>query len=62
MPEREDVLRQYLPSHEVAFQVLERTEVRKNEFFRKPLLQIFEEIDRLFAARLTEKELLEKLL
>ena len=28
-----------------------------NEFFRKPLLQIFEEIERLFAARITEKEL-----
>ena len=53
---REDVLRQYVPSHEIAFQVLERTEVRVNEFFRKPLLQVFEEIERLFAARLTEKE------
>lgn len=27
-----------------------------NEFFRKPLLQVFEEIERLFAARITEKE------
>ncbi|MBI5273530.1 MAG: putative DNA binding domain-containing protein [Chlamydiales bacterium] len=53
---REEVLRQYVPSYEVAFQVLERTEVRVNEFFRKPLLQVFEEIERLFAARLTEKE------
>ena len=54
---REEALRQYVPSHEVAFQVLEGTEVRMNEFFRKPLLQVFEEIERLFAARITEKEL-----
>lgn len=54
---REEALRQYIPSHEIAFQVLEGTEVRMNEFFRKPLLQIFEEIERLFAARITEKEL-----
>ncbi len=53
---REEALRQYLPSHEIAFQVLEGTEVRMNEFFRKPLLQVFEEIERLFAARITEKE------
>lgn len=54
---REEALRQHVPSHEIAFQVLEGTEVRMNEFFRKPLLQVFEEIERLFAARITEKEL-----
>jgi ATP-dependent DNA helicase RecG len=54
---REDALRQYVPSHEIAFQVLEGTEVRMNEFFRKPILQVFEEIERLFAARITEREL-----
>ena len=53
---REEALRQFVPSHEVAFQVLERTEVRMNEFFRKPLLQAFEEIERLFVARIEEKE------
>lgn len=53
---REESLRQYVPSHEIAFQILEGTEVRMNEFFRKPLLHVFEEIDRLFAARVTEKE------
>ena len=53
---REEVLRQYVPSYEIAFQVLEGTDVRVNEFFRKPLLQVFEEIERLFSARLTEKE------
>lgn len=54
---REEALRQYVPSHEIAFQVLEGTEVRMNEFFRKPILQVFEEVERLFAARITEKEL-----
>jgi len=53
---REEFFRQYLPGHEVAFQVLEGTDVRVNEFFRKPLLQSFEEIEQLFAARLVEKE------
>lgn len=53
---RELALRRYVPSHEIAFQVLERTEVRMNEFFRKPLLQVFEEIERLFVARIVEKE------
>lgn len=54
---REDILRQYAPSHEIAFQVLEGTDVRVNEFFKKPLLYVFEKIESLFAARITEKEL-----
>lgn len=53
---REEVLRQFVPSHEIAFQVLEGTEVKMNEFFRKPILQVFEEVERLFAARINEKE------
>ncbi len=54
---REDVLRQHIPAHEIAFQVLDGTEVRVNEFFRKPLLQTFEEIELLFKARVTEQEI-----
>lgn len=54
---REEVLRLCVPSHEVAFQVLEGTEVRVNEFFRKPLLQTFEEVEQLFKARVVEQEL-----
>jgi ATP-dependent DNA helicase RecG len=54
---REEVLRQYVPAHEVAFQVLEGTDVRANEFFRKPLLQTFEEIELLFKARIDEQEI-----
>ena len=53
----ETLLRQYLPAHEVAFQVLEGTDVRVNEFFRKPLLQTFEEIELLFKARVNEQEI-----
>lgn len=54
---REETIRQHLPAHEVAFQVLERTNVRANEFFRRPLLQTFEEVELLFKARVTEQEI-----
>lgn len=54
---REDILRRHLPAHEAAFQVLEGTDVRANEFFRKPLLQTFEEVELLFMARLDEQEI-----
>jgi ATP-dependent DNA helicase RecG len=54
---REETLRQHVPAHEVAFQVLEGTDVRVNEFFRKPLLQTFEEVDLLFKARVEEQEI-----
>jgi ATP-dependent DNA helicase RecG len=54
---REEHIRQYLPAHEVAFQVLEGTDVRVNEFFRKPLLQTFEEVEQLFRARAIEQEI-----
>jgi ATP-dependent DNA helicase RecG len=53
---REDILRRHVPEHEVAFQVLEGTTVKVNEFFRKPLLQTFEEVERLFSACIEEKE------
>lgn len=54
---KEGVFRQHAPSHEVAFQVLEGTDVRVNEFFRKPLLQTFEEVELLFKARVSEQEI-----
>lgn len=54
---REATLRKHLPAHEVAFQVLEGTDVRVNEFFRKPLLQTFDEIELLFKARIDEQEI-----
>lgn len=52
----ESLLRQQVPSHEVAFQVLRGTDVLVNEFFRKPLLETFEEIELLFRARVEEEE------
>jgi ATP-dependent DNA helicase RecG len=53
---REEVLRQHVPAYEVAFQVLEGIDVRVNEFLHKPLLHTFEEVERLFAARVSEQE------
>jgi len=53
----EEVIRQHVPAHEVAFQVLEGTDVRVNEFLRKPLLQTFEEVELLFKARVVEQEI-----
>lgn len=52
----ETLLRQHLPSHEAAFQVLRGTDVLVNEFFRKPLLETFEEVELLFRARVEEEE------
>ncbi len=53
---REMVLRQHLPAHETAFQVLQGTDVRVNEFFRRPLLKIFEDVEQLFSSWVVEKE------
>lgn len=52
-----ELLKQYLPSHEVAFQVLSGTNVKVNEFFKRPLLETFEEIELLFRARVNEEEI-----
>ena len=54
---REGRLKRFVPGHEVAFQVLDGTDVRVNEFSRKPLLKVFEEIDTQFRARASEREL-----
>ncbi len=54
---REEALQEFLPAHEVAFQVLERREVRVNEFYRWPLLRIFERLMEAFAVRNQEREL-----
>lgn len=52
-----ELLRQYVPAYEVAFQVLQGTDVRVNEFFRKPMLETFEEVELLFKARVEEEEI-----
>ena len=54
---REGALRQHLPTHEVAFQVLQGTEVRVNDFYRVPLVAAFERVEEQFGARLVEQEL-----
>jgi ATP-dependent DNA helicase RecG len=54
---RENDIRRFIPSYEVAFQVLKGTEVRINEFFRKPVINTFEEIESLFNARVEEEEI-----
>lgn len=53
---RESAIRESIPAHEVAFQVLEGTQVRVNEFYRWPLLKIFERVREQFEARLEEDE------
>ena len=53
----EALLRQHLPAYEVAFQVLRSTEVRVNEFYRKPLLETFEEVELQFKPWVVEEEL-----
>jgi ATP-dependent DNA helicase RecG len=53
----EALLRQHLPAYEVAFQVLRGTEVRVNQFYRKPLLEIFEEVELQFKPWVLEEEL-----
>ncbi|MDY0134161.1 MAG: ATP-binding protein [Atribacterota bacterium] len=53
----ESLLRQYLPSYEVAFQVLRGTDVQVNEFYRKPLLETFEEVDLQFRPWIIEEEI-----
>ena len=53
----EPLLRRYLPAYEVAFQVLRGTDVQVNEFYRKPLLETFEEVELQFKPWVVEEEL-----
>ena len=53
----EPLLRQHLPAYEVAFQVLRGTDVRVNEFYRKPLLDTFEEVELQFKPWVVEEEI-----
>lgn len=54
---KESALREHLPTHEAAFQVLVGTEVRVNDFYRTPLLKTFERIMEQFEARIEEEEM-----
>lgn len=53
---KERSLKTHLPTHEVAFQVMEGTEVRVNSFHRTPLLRVFEHLDEQFQVRYLEQE------
>jgi ATP-dependent DNA helicase RecG len=54
---RESAIRTHLPTHEVAFQVLdEGQQVRVNDFYRCSLLRIFERIIEQFEVRVEEDE------
>src|ERR687885_236793 len=54
---REEALRRLVPTHEVAFQVLNGTRIAVNEFFRWPLLRVVEEVAARFDARNEEDEI-----
>ena len=55
---REEALQRFLPTHEVAFQVLVGTKVEFNEFYRWPLLRLMEKILDHFETRYREEEFL----
>ena len=55
---KEEALRRYLPTHEVAFQVLSHIRVEVNDFFRWPLLRVMDEFLARFRARYREEELM----
>lgn len=55
---RREAVATLLRNHEVAFQVLDGIEVQANEFFRLPLLRVFEELEMRFRARTNEHETL----
>lgn len=54
----EAALRRMLPAHEVAFQELDGTAVRVNDFFRWPLLRAFDDLVTRFAHRVRHVELM----
>ncbi|MBI3933074.1 MAG: putative DNA binding domain-containing protein [Acidobacteria bacterium] len=55
---KESALREYLPAHEVAFQVLRGSDVAMNEFRRWPLLRIYEWVVQAIDVRNEERELM----
>jgi len=54
---REQALKDSLPDHEVAFQVLSGVDVEVNDIFRWPLLRVMEELESRFRARNREQEI-----
>ena len=58
---RAQVLREKVPTHETAFQVLEDTNIKVNDFYRMPILKSFERIMEQFETRIEEEEIQEGL-
>jgi ATP-dependent DNA helicase RecG len=56
---REESLRRLLPTHEVAWQVIEGEKVRENEIHRLPLLRSFETLTEKFRARNRSTEIVD---
>lgn len=59
---KEQALQRFVPSHEVAFQILRGLDVEVNDFIRWPLLRVMEEIEARIRARNREQELMVGLL
>ncbi|MCE7894729.1 MAG: AAA family ATPase [Sorangiineae bacterium PRO1] len=59
---KEDALQRFIPTHEVAFQVLRGLDVEINDFFRWPLLRVMEECEARVRTRNREQELMVGLL
>jgi ATP-dependent DNA helicase RecG len=59
---KEDALQRFVPTHEVAYQVLRGLDVEVNDFFRWPLLRVMEECEARVRARNREQELMVGLL
>ena len=55
---KESALKDYVPAHEVAFQVLRGTDVAVNEFRRWPLLRVHEWLTQAIGVRNEEQELM----
>ena len=56
---RQTALERLVPTHEAAFQVLTAdADVRVNDFFRLPLIELIEEVQKRFDARIEEREIL----
>ena len=54
----EEIIRQYIPTYEVAFQVLNGTDVQVNEHRRRPIVEEYDDIVERFSARVEEEEII----
>ena len=54
----ESVIREHVPTYETAFQVLSGTNVLVNEFSRRPLVEVFDDFEMRFKARVEEREVM----